>query len=407
MEESNSKPKYIRKKCEHNKYSFQCKDCGIAICEHEKIKYICIKCNPNLLCKHSKRKNKCVECKGSSICEHNKRKTRCIECNGTSICEHKKIKSRCVDCKGSSICEHGKRKEYCTTCDGSSICEHNKRKSRCIDCNGSSICEHKKDKYTYVECHGNNICSHNKLRYQCIDCKGNKFCEHNKRRCLCEECDGIYLCEHKKQRNHCIICTPEIACKCCQAVSVIKSKWKPYCFRCFCILNPDYEIPRRYKLREHYVCDELKIYYKDTLTMIFDKIIENGCSRRRPDVFIDFGSHCVMIEVDENAHTNYTCEQKRMLDIYEDIGFRKIVFIRFNPDGYSTDTVKFESPFSYTKTGIVNVNKVEMKRRIDKLLAKIDYYKVNEPDNEFIIDYMFYGNKPNDFAENFYTNYTT
>ncbi len=27
------KPKYIRKKCEHDKYSFQCKECnGISVC---------------------------------------------------------------------------------------------------------------------------------------------------------------------------------------------------------------------------------------------------------------------------------------------------------------------------------------------------------------------------------------
>jgi hypothetical protein len=30
-----TKPKYVRKKCEHNRYKFQCKDCkGSSICEH-------------------------------------------------------------------------------------------------------------------------------------------------------------------------------------------------------------------------------------------------------------------------------------------------------------------------------------------------------------------------------------
>jgi hypothetical protein len=283
------------------------------------------------------------------------------------------------------------------------MCEHNKRKSRCIDCNGSSICEHKKDKHTCVDCHGKNICEHNKLRYQCVDCKGEKFCKHDIRRCLCKECDGSYLCEHDKQKNHCIICIPEIACQYCRSVSVLTSKWKPYCFRCYCVLNPDVKIPRKYKLREHYVCDELKEYYKDTLTMVFDKIIEGGCSRRRPDVFIDFGSHCLIIEIDENKHTNYSCEQKRMMDIYEDNGFRKIVFIRFNPDGYETDTDKYISPFSHTKTGIVNVDKKEMKRRIELLTSKINYYKDNVPDLEFVVEYMFYGNTQHPNTDSFHT----
>ena len=39
---SEEKPKYVRKKCEHNKYKFQCKDCkGSQICEHNNIKSIC------------------------------------------------------------------------------------------------------------------------------------------------------------------------------------------------------------------------------------------------------------------------------------------------------------------------------------------------------------------------------
>jgi hypothetical protein len=37
---SEEKPKDIRKKCEHSKYSFQCKDCkGSSLCDHEKRKY--------------------------------------------------------------------------------------------------------------------------------------------------------------------------------------------------------------------------------------------------------------------------------------------------------------------------------------------------------------------------------
>jgi hypothetical protein len=376
---SEDKPKYVRKKCEHNKYSFQCKECkGASICQHDKQKYYCKECNNN------KKYN-------SIKCEHDKRKSRCVECGGGSICEHKKVKSRCIECNGSEICEHKKRKTRCIECKGSEMCEHKKRKSLCVDCCGSGICEHKKDKHTCIECHGNNICEHDKLRYQCVECEGNRICEHKKRRCICKECDGIYLCPHKEVKNKCIICRPEIACQHCRSVSIIASRWAPYCFRCYCVLNPDVDIPKKFKLREHFVRDTLKEHYGDSLTMTFDKTIEGGCSRRRPDIFIDFGSHCLIIEIDENRHINYICEQKRMVEIYEDLGFRKVVFIRFNPDGYSLGSEKYTSPFSYTKTGIINVNKKEMKRRITELIQNIDKLKISTPENDFMVNCLFYG----------------
>ena len=106
--------------------------------------------------------------------------------------------------------------------------------------------------------------------------------------------------------------------------------------------------------------DALIEHFQDTITMTFDKIIKEGCSRRRPDVSMDFGSHCLIIEIDENKHSNYSCEQKRMLEIYEDVRFRKIIFIRFNPDSYSIGNKQYISPFKYTKTGIINIDKKEM-----------------------------------------------
>jgi hypothetical protein len=39
------KEKYVRKRCEHGKYSFQCKDCkGSVFCIHQKYKIYCKEC---------------------------------------------------------------------------------------------------------------------------------------------------------------------------------------------------------------------------------------------------------------------------------------------------------------------------------------------------------------------------
>ncbi len=67
-----------------------------------------------------------------------------------------------------------------------------------------------------------------------------------------------------------------------------------------------------------------------------DKWIEGGCSRARPDLFLDMGSHVVIVEVVENKHDEYdcTCENRRLMEFSQDLNHRQVVMIRFNPDGY-------------------------------------------------------------------------
>ena len=367
------KPKYIRKKCEHGKYSFQCKECkGSCICIHGKHTYICKDCDGKGICEHNRIKQQCKECSGVSICIHDKRRSRCAECKGGSVCPHQKIKSRCAECSGSEMCPHRRRKEICVECIGSQICPHQLRKSRCSECGGSEICIHGNNKHNCITCHGKNVCEHSKLQYQCIDCHGNRTCMHDKR------------------TSACITCTPSNACQYCKAISIIGSQWKPYCFRCYCVLHPDAIIPRKYKLKEHHVVDYLKKHFQDTFTMRFDKIVEGGCSRCRPDVFIDFGSHCLVIEIDENRHVNYTCEERRMIELYEDIGFRKIVFLRMNPDQYKEGNRKHPSPFRYTRAGILHLEETEFDRRMQHVVERTHVYQ-HEPSEPITIEYLFYG----------------
>ncbi|MCP4270094.1 MAG: hypothetical protein GY777_31720, partial [Candidatus Brocadiaceae bacterium] len=95
---------------------------------------------------------------------------------------------------------------------------------------------------------------------------------------------------------------------------------------------------RRYRTNENTVVAFLKEKFPN-VTWKYDERVENGCSRRRPDLFLDLGSHIVIVEVDENSHVGYdpTCEEKRLGEIWEDVFHRKIVFIRFNTDGYKNE----------------------------------------------------------------------
>lgn len=70
----------------------------------------------------------------------------------------------------------------------------------------------------------------------------------------------------------------------------------------------------------------------------YDKIFEGGCSKRRPDFVLDYKSFFIIIEVDENAHRDRPCdcEISRMVEIHQDFGGACVLFIRYNPDDYTT-----------------------------------------------------------------------
>jgi hypothetical protein len=110
-------------------------------------------------------------------------------------------------------------------------------------------------------------------------------------------------------------------------------KYEGYCLRCFVNIHPEKPNARNYKTKEKTIVDEvLKSFPQFTWTA--DKRVQDGCSRRRPDLFLDMGSHVIIVEIDENQHTDYdcSCENKRLMEISQDIGHRPVIFIRFNPD---------------------------------------------------------------------------
>tara|TARA_B110000483_G_scaffold215491_1_gene266204 strand:+ start:501 stop:959 length:459 start_codon:yes stop_codon:yes gene_type:complete len=93
---------------------------------------------------------------------------------------------------------------------------------------------------------------------------------------------------------------------------------------------------------------------------VYDKPIEGGCSRRRPDLLCDLGSHVIILEVDEHQHNAYECicENKRLMLLSKDLGHRPLVMVRFNPDGYENERKeKIPSPWRVTKHGTMEIKK--------------------------------------------------
>jgi hypothetical protein len=275
-------------------------------------------------------------------------------------CEHGKLKSRCEHCGGCDLCEHGKRKEFCKPCGGGSICEHGKRKSICRQCGGSQICEH------------------GKLKAQCRQCGGSQICEHGKRKSKCKVCGGSSLCKN----NWC--------------ETTANPKYDNYCLHCYINMFPDKPVARNYKTKEVSVAEYIKSKYSQ-FEWRTDKKVQDGCSRRRPDLLLDLGYQVIIIEIDENQHTDYdcTCENKRTMELSQDVGHRPIVFIRFNPDDYVDEDKKITSCWGLNKLGICTVKKMKNKEwdeRLHALSSQVDYWidENNKTDKTVEIVQLFY-----------------
>lgn len=154
-----------------------------------------------------------------------------------------------------------------------------------------------------------------------------------------------------------------------------RHKYKGYCLTCFIQKFPDEPVARNYKTKEKATTDYLISKFPN-MTLMVDKKIYDGCSTKRPDVFIDFGSHIVIVEIDENAHRSYdtTCDNKRIMVLSQDVHFRPIIFIRFNPDGYYVKKKFISSCWVPNLLGILVVPKEkqdEWQHRLDILTNKI------------------------------------
>jgi hypothetical protein len=138
--------------------------------------------------------------------------------------------------------------------------------------------------------------------------------------------------------------------------------------------------------------------------MVFDKAVDGGCSKKRPDVLIDLLLYSIIIECDENQHKNYECENKRTMQLFEDLGNRPLILIRFNPDSYTEDrgslgeNQKVDGCFKpltkiedIHKKKFYELNEEEWKRRVDILEEVIkDKISFEVPQKEIEEIKLFY-----------------
>jgi hypothetical protein len=184
----------------------------------------------------------------------------------------------------------------------------------------------------------------------------------------CSSCklEGMVDTHHKMCKTH--LCNTRVL-----------EKYDGYCLRCYINIFPDKPVAKNYKTKEFAVVEYVKSIFPN-VTWFSDKIIKEGCSKRRPDILLDLGYQIIIIEVDENQHIDYdcSCENKRIMELSQDLGHRPIVFIRFNPDEYVDSTSqKITSCWGINKSGICVVKKTHKKEwtsRLDSLREQINYW---------------------------------
>lgn len=112
-----------------------------------------------------------------------------------------------------------------------------------------------------------------------------------------------------------------------------------------------------------------------------------GCSKKRPDIYFELPTHCVIVEVDEHQHKTYQdlCECARLNEIVNGIGGKPIVIIRFNPDNFKNQGKSLNSPMETRLNLLVKTIKTQLIKTHDKFSVKLiqlfydDDYQVYKP----------------------------
>lgn len=192
---------------------------------------------------------------------------------------------------------------------------------------------------------------------------------------------GILCLTHKKEG---MVDVKNPRCKTPMCDIILPGSNTGYCARCSAYMFPDK--PTRFKTRELKLKEHLVIKYSDK-TITHDKRVE--CHLYRPDFVFDMGSHTIVIELDENQHKAYdtSCDNKRLMSIFQGLGSRPMIMLRFNPDKYTG------APGCFKNDGQLSGNGREWTRRVKYLDERLEHWFGTQPDREIILEHLFFDTK--------------
>jgi hypothetical protein len=326
---------------------------------------------------------------------------RCLDCKkrpnfnlegetkGIYCADHKKdgmidvVNKRCLDCKKLPSCnfENETKPLYCA--------DHKKDgmidvvNKRCLDCK-------KQPNYNYESQTKGVYCADHKkdgmidvVSKRCRDCK--KLPTYNYE----GQIKRLYCADHKKDG---MVDVVSKRCKNKWCFTFVRHKNDGYCLHCYMNMFPDKPVARNYKTKEQSVVDYIKNNFPN-VDWVADKRVDDGCSKRRPDLLLHMGNQILIIEVDENQHNDYncSCENKRIMELSHDVGHIPIVFIRFNPDMYYKQKTKVSSCWGLNGNGILVIKKKdEWTERLSRLSDVVKYWLENITDKTIETIHLYY-----------------
>jgi hypothetical protein len=165
----------------------------------------------------------------------------------------------------------------------------------------------------------------------------------------------------------------------------------------------DQPVARHFCIKERHVLDFIRETLPD-LPWVMNKTVQGGCSRRRPDITLDRGTFRLIVEVDENQHRGYSCENRRLMELFQDGGNVPLVLIRLNPDAYtSSEGTRVPSCFSVSESGSLTVPSRHKKQWEHRLLVLLSYLNTilstTTCEREITIEELFYDGSPRPSAD--------
>lgn len=355
-----------------------------------------------IFAKQGEKATHCAECKENEMVDVKNKKCFCGKRQATFNHPTESKGSHCSKCKLEGMIDVVNKK--CVVCKVTRPSFNEPTEyipTHCVDCKLNTmvnnttkqccVCDSRQPSFNFPE---EEIATH------CGYCKENGMVNIKDKMCaVCNQTRPSYNMPGETIPTHCLNCkldgmvnVKSPICIECNISQAQRQKFRGYCLYCFIHKFPDEEITRNYKVKEKHVMDFIKSKFHN-IDLVFDKRVIDGCSRRRPDIFIDYGSYVIVIECDENKHCGYSCENKRTMEIFQDCGNRPLVVIRFNPDGYTKQNGTNEkSCFKICKrTSILVVDdRKKWQERLNTLKEKTEYYLEHMPEKELTIEYLFY-----------------
>ena len=308
---------------------------------------------------------KCVICKKKipAFALLGKKATHCQECSTANM--ENVVSKKCIICKKKQPNYNFPNKTTPTHCkECLEIGMIDIRHKKCI------VCKKIRPSYGFV---GQSIT-------HCVTHMLPRMYKNPTKKCLFDDCkeiatfgkqEPLHCDEHSKEDEICLVGKK---CINCGRENELLNR-EGLCIT-YCKPTKIYDVIKQEKKKEKLVLNYLDKYIN--FPSIDDKQIsvrDKPCFdiKSRPDRIYDCNTHYLIIEIDEHQHShlNKICEESRMHQIQEALGFPAI-FIRFNPDNFRVVGV---------------LQKVNMQKRLEFLVKWIE--KLIEPRYEECLSLLY------------------